>query len=176
MSPLVAKRGDGFEQVPDGIWQAKISNVEDRGICDFGFGNKQYINICWDVYVPGRTMQLKELYNLNFDLKSNLFKRVLSILNTDPGSEFDVTTLIGTVRQIVVQQQPDKKGVMRARISAVLPVNQPAAAAAPTPAPDRAQAMVDALRQQQAAAAAPAPVVAQGERYVPPAVDPTMPF
>jgi hypothetical protein len=121
------------------MFTGRISNVEDRGVQDFGFGPKNYVNLVWEIFVPNRApMPLKELYNLNFDLKSNLFKRVFSILNADPGASFDVCSLIGTVRQVVVQNQPDKKGIMRSRITAVLPINQPVAvASAPvaTPAP-----------------------------------------
>ena len=166
MCALIAKRGDSGEQVPDGVFMAKVIGTEDKGVQDYGFGPKQYFNLIWEVYSPGAApMKLKELFNLNFDLKSNLFKRVFSILNMDPGASFDVATMVGTVRQIVVQNQPDKKGILRSRVSAVLPATpQPAAAAAPvavTPAPaaaapvaapvqDRAQDIVDQLRAAQA--------------------------
>lgn len=177
-----------YEKPASGLYNAILADIVDLGIVSTVFNGqtKSYpaVRFVWFVNAngkDGKQLQVSARYNVsNLHEKSNIYKALKMILNAPPAPNLDIDTLIGSVRQILVNTETKPDGKEYANIMGILPA--PAGTVVPIPqdfvmdrklpvaqqAKNRPTQTVKPAQQAAAPAAAPASVA---QAYSAPTVD-----
>jgi hypothetical protein len=119
-----------FELPPEGAHHATLEAVKDVGFVQTSFGEKHRVRFVWRLDEKagnGDTLKAFQAFNLSFDSKSHLRKNVKQILGRDPGSEFDLESLVGSRATLVLAHDETSSGTF-ANVRAILPLRDGGAA------------------------------------------------
>ena len=113
-----------FPLPPEGAHAATIESVRDLGVVATTYGDKRRVRFTWvlDLTAPdGSPLKAFQSFNLSFDQKSALRKNVKTIIGHDPGTEFDLESLMGRRATLVLGIDETSSGTY-ANVRAILPL------------------------------------------------------
>jgi hypothetical protein len=115
-------------EIPDeGGHPGTLIQVRDLGVVETKFGPKPRVRLVWELDTlasDGRHLRAYQAFNKTFDGKSYLRKAVRQILGRDPGDTFDLESLVGLRRLIVIGHDDGPEGKVFANVRAVLPLRE----------------------------------------------------
>lgn len=165
--------GKDFEAVAEMIQPAVLADIVDKGMVDNKFkpGTKQHK--CYFVWIlaeedsENRNKRVFESFTVSLHEKSSLRKRLKNMgIEIAPGQEFDLDTLIGTVRTLVLSQEDGEGGKTFTRVTATMPLQKG----------QKAVAIPDGFIRKQDSEGYTAPAVKKAPAKPAPVADEDIPF
>ena len=121
--PLVVKYTKKQYEIPDeGIVNGTLAEVKDLGEMPTAFGSKDKILWVWETDQIGRNgkpMKVFQRFTKSLHPKALLYKALRSITGEEPGEEFDLSSLIGTQVQLVIQHNEGEDGITYANVASI---------------------------------------------------------
>ena len=119
--PRVIEEQAHIPEVKPGLYQARISNIEERWGVDTKFGPK-------DVHVvsfmlkdkKGEIVELKKRYNRTINERSSFYKLIRDVTSKAPKGSYDIDDLLNERCQVLVTNNDDEVGNTWANIDKVL--------------------------------------------------------
>lgn len=148
MSLIVTRSKKQYEIAAEGTHEATLQEIRELGKVETSFGAKEKLLFIWEVEQvdsKGEPVKVFQRFTKSLHPKAALYKAVRSITGEDPGDEFDLSKLIGTSVQLVIQHNESDDGVIYANVAAILRVQTPEEEASEK----RVQAVIDAARKRQ---------------------------
>jgi hypothetical protein len=112
--------GADREPVSEGVHKAVLADIVDLGVIQTAFGPKEKVQFTWltdESDEAGRTKYLFKRYTKSLHEKASLRKDVKLILGKDiDGNSFDLESLIGIAKNLVVQHNEGNDGKIYANI------------------------------------------------------------
>jgi hypothetical protein len=132
LSVQVDGSGKEFEPIAEMIQPAVIADIVDKGMVDNAFKPGTKIHKCYFVWLlsetdtedrPKRTFQS---FTVSLNEKSSLrkFLATLGYKDFEKGKPFDLDTLIGTKRVLVLTEEDGENGKKFIKITATMPVKK----------------------------------------------------
>jgi hypothetical protein len=124
--------GKQYEIPDEGGHPGTLIQVRDLGTVETKFGPRPRVRLVWELDAlasDGRHLRAYQAFNKSFDSKSYLRKAVRQILGHDPGDTFDLESLVGLHRLVVIGHDDGPEGRIFANIRAVLPLREEGGAA-----------------------------------------------
>lgn len=106
---------------PEGVHVASLIEVKDLGLVETNFGPKHRARFVWEIEHEGASYRVFQAFNVSLDPKSHMRKAITEILGRDPGSKFDLDTLVGSEARLVIGHDDGNDGITYANVRAVLP-------------------------------------------------------
>jgi len=116
--------GKDYENLSEGVHPAVLADIIDLGVVDTQFGPKPKVRFRWltsEVDSEGRTKSAFQTFTKSLHEKATLAKYVKSILGAAPtGAKFDLESLLGVQRRLVVEHSEGKNGETYSNVTAIL--------------------------------------------------------
>jgi hypothetical protein len=116
-----------FSVPPDGAYAGFIADVVDLGKVKSNYGEKEKVRIVYLLVErdpkTNKQYQVSEFLTQSLDERSNLFKRITSVIGKEPEDGYDTETLVG--RQVMVEtKQTTRGGKTYANVAGVAPAGK----------------------------------------------------
>lgn len=123
--------GKDFEPVSEGVHNAVLGDVVDKGMQQTAFGEKHKVMFVWltdEADEDGKTKYVFQSFTASLHEKATLRKAVKAIrLGKDiDGDSFDIETLVGSQVQLVIQHNEANNGKVYANVASILKPKGPA--------------------------------------------------
>lgn len=116
--------GADYEPVSEGVHSAVLADIVDLGVVETSFGPKHKVQFVWmtdEADEGGRTKYVFKRYTASLHEKASLRKDVKQILGKDiAGNSFDLESLIGTQKGLIIQHSEGTNGKVYANIAGYL--------------------------------------------------------
>ena len=119
--PRVIEEQAHIPEVKPGLYQARISNIEERWGVDTKFGPKDVLVVSFMLKdKKGEIVELKKRYNRTINERLSFYKLVRDVTTKSPKGSYDIDELLNERCQILVSNNDDEIGNTWANIDKVL--------------------------------------------------------
>jgi hypothetical protein len=129
--PIFAKRGKNFIPSPEGLWQGVCVDVEDLGLQQTSYGEKDKVRLTFQITErtsEGRRHAPRKPFTNTLHEKSTLRRYVEVLegrsLSTKELQDYDLETLLGKNCQVQVEHAQGRDGQTYANVQTIVPLSK----------------------------------------------------